>query len=253
MDPALLIPTASAPSPLLTDLLAHYPMVDGGWAGSETTEDVVGGYNATADGAISLESSDLPAGLSGAAYFDGLGEKFTITSLESELDILVPVDSAWTIALFVKMGTGDSQTLFSCYDGGGVRRFRLTRANSDSLDFFVDFSTGGLETPNPKNLDLDTIWHFIVAKYVPGTGNSCGHLEIGGGDNDTEFTSDDWAHNANTSNMRGDVADLTIGDEATGNRPFNGRMCNLSIWGTELSDELINTYYAGGAGIPYPF
>lgn len=251
VDVTSLSARAGAASPLLENLLAYWPLDDGPWSGSDVAQDVVGGYDGADNGTISLDSVDKPTNLSASANFDGTGDRFVVGT--TPLDVLFPVDSAWTFALWVKMASGTNESILNTFSSGGIRRFRVTRSNNNSIGFFIDYTSGGLKSPDVKKIDNSDIWHFLAGKYLPGTGHSFAHLEIGGSDPDSQFDATKWVDYANVSQMASDVAPITIGGEDTGNRPFNGRLAGIAVWSGEQSDENLDLFFNGGDGIAYPF
>lgn len=236
-------------SPLLDNLLMHLPMTDGPWTDTETTEDKAGNRTVTAVNAFSLDTTDKPTNLEGCCLFDDTGEKWTFD--ESALDALTPINDSWSIALWFKpVSTASNQTIFSAWDSNGAtgKRWRMTLTGDTP---FFQVRVGGGSTSEQWNaFSVGTsIWYMWAAQFRRGTDIRHKILRAG---TDADFDAQAWESTSETGDLDNEGT-LTLGDEATGFRPYDSRVCGVTVWSGEQTDENFDTFYNGGSGIVYPF
>jgi len=219
------IKSGTAPSPLLSGLLAYWKLDTTGWIDSSGN-----GKTLTNNNGVTLGTGII----NGDAVFDA-------TSLNS-LTTNISIGSSYTISAWIKIPA-------SGFNGGACALGSSSNSNcpaivttSDATYFFYGVNGDGDCNPatSASPLDLDT-WYHIAGTSDAGSSTCKWHL------NATLISEDSFSNLIGTDQLQLGAYD------ARALPTFSGEIDEVGVWNRALTGSEITSLYNAGAGKTYPF
>ncbi len=133
--------------------------------------------------------------------------------------------------------TGNTMGLAGKWDGGS-NEYLLYIENDSTIRFYVNGIIAGVINVGSRTPTTNA-WHFIAARYD-------------GANISVRVDAQAWEDLALTTDIIDGTAAFEIGRQA-GVQYLNGRVDELGLWKSALSDAEVDELYNSGAGVTYPF
>lgn len=241
-----------------TDLKAY-------WKFDEASGDIINQSESAADlgAAADLQVTGATYSQAGkignSLLFDGVDDHCVAGTSLSQFNFMHNTSALWTVAIWVKLTTSESDTLYNFMGDNptfataniGINIF-LDDRSSSSRDHQINVLIARGVTGQPVIDGLssvgffpkDTNWHLLVATYNQSLGSNNLQLIMDGDTANKEL----FTKTANAPSNSDSSNAMWLAETAGGTADFAGNLDEVSVWNRVLSDEEITALYNAGNG-----